>query len=66
MIFQNLITNGGYKILEIRTADDTVLLPTSQNGLAQLIRLVQKHSEKQNLYLNVAKTKIMPTDSHIW
>jgi hypothetical protein len=53
---------GGCKIPEIRYADYAVLLSTSQNGLEQLISSVQKNSEEQTLYLNVAKTKIMPTD----
>jgi hypothetical protein len=53
---------GGYKIPEIRYADDTVLLSTSQSGLENLIRSVQQNSEEENLYLIATKTKIMPTD----
>ena len=43
---------GGYKIPEIRYADDTVLLSTSKSGLEKLIRSIQQHSEKENLYFN--------------
>ena len=53
---------GGCEIPELRYADDTVLLSTSQNGIENLILSVQKSSEEQNLYLNAAKTKIMPID----
>jgi hypothetical protein len=53
---------GGYQIPEIRYSDDTVLLSTSQSGLEKLIRSVQQHSKEENLYLNAAKPKIMPTD----
>jgi hypothetical protein len=58
----NALKIGGYKIPEIRYADDTVLLSTSQSGLENLNRSVQQHSEVENLYLNAAKTKRMPTD----
>jgi hypothetical protein len=63
---KNNIEIRGYKIPEIRYADDTVLLSTSQSGLEKLIRSIQQHSEKKNIYLNATKTKIMPTvKSHI-
>jgi hypothetical protein len=52
----------GYKIPEIRYADETVLLSTSQSDLKNLIRSVQHHSEEENLYLIATKTKLMPTD----
>jgi hypothetical protein len=53
---------GGYKIPEIKYADDTVLLSTSQSGLENLIRSVQQHNEEENIYINAIKTKIMPAD----
>ena len=53
---------GGHEIPEIRYADDTVLLSTSQNGIENLLTSTQRNSENHNLYLNVAKTKIMHTD----
>ena len=53
---------GGQEIPELRYADDTVLLSTSQNGIEKLIISVQNKSENQNLYLNATKTKIFATD----
>jgi len=55
-------TVGGYEIPEIRYADDTVLLSTTQKGMEKLIMSVRKNSEEQNLYLNAKKTKVMTTD----
>ena len=54
---------GGFEIPELRYADDTVLLSNDIKGLEQLIKNTKKHSEAQNLYLNVQKTKIMSTDT---
>ena len=53
---------GGHEIPEIRYADDTVLLSTSQNGIENLLTSTQRNSENHNLYLNIAKTKIMHID----
>ena len=53
---------GGHELPELRYADDTVLLSTTPTGLEELINDVKEHSEKQNLYLNAKKTKIMKTD----
>ena len=53
---------GGHALPELRYADDTALLSTSLNGIEKMIASVQKYSEKQNLYLNIAKTKIFTTD----
>ena len=60
--YYDAITIGGYEIPEIRYADDTVLLSTTQKGMEKLIMSVRKNSEEQNLYLNAKKTKLMTTD----
>src|ERR1700729_1708372 len=49
-------------IPQLRYADDTVLLSTSEEGLENLIKSTKKHSEDQHLYLNTQKTKIMSTE----
>lgn len=56
------LTINGNLIPELRYADDTVLLSNSAEGIKHLITSVKKHSEDQNLYLNIQKTKIMSTD----
>ena len=53
---------GGDEILELRYANDTTLLSSTASGLEEMILSVQSHSEVQNLYLNVNKTKIMNKD----
>ncbi|CAI9735164.1 Hypothetical predicted protein [Octopus vulgaris] len=52
---------GGRNINNLRYADDTTLLAESGKNLEDLVLLVKKESEKFGLYLNVKKTKIMPT-----
>jgi hypothetical protein len=53
---------GEIEIPELRYADDTVLPSQNTKGLHNLITSVKKHSEDQNLFLNIQKTKIMSTD----
>ena len=55
-------TNTVMIIAQIRYADDTVLLSTTQKGMEKLIMSVCKNSEEQNLYLNANKTEVMTTD----
>jgi len=43
----------------IRYADDTVLLASSEAGLQMLVNIVQTSSEKFGLKLNINKTKVM-------
>ena len=60
--FFSSLNVGSRKYPELRYADDTVLLSTTHGGLKEIIRSVKTYSEKQNLYLNANKTKIMKTD----
>lgn len=46
----------------MRYADDTILLSSTPEGLEKMILSVKQHSEKQNLFLNAKKTKIMRSD----
>ena len=50
---------NGRRINNIRYADDTVLLASSEAGLQMLVNIVQTSSEKFGLKLNINKTKVM-------
>ena len=46
-------------ISNLRYADDTTLMPESEEELKSLLRKVKEESEKVGLKLNIQKTKIM-------
>ena len=50
---------GGYKLSNLRYADDTTLVATSALELKELLLIVKAKSEGLGLRLNVSKTKIM-------
>ena len=50
---------GGYKLSNLRYADDTTLVATSALELEELLLIVKTKSEALGLWLNVSKTKIM-------
>ena len=50
---------GGWRLSNIRYADDTTLLATSLDELATILQKVKEESEAMGLFLNVAKTKLM-------
>ena len=52
---------GGHIISNLRYADDTTLLSSTEADLTELLERVKMASEKAGLYLNVAKTKLMAT-----
>ena len=52
---------GGRKISNLRYADDTSLLANTEEELVEIIERVRVESEKDGLYLNVNKTKILST-----
>ena len=57
-------TQAGIKIARrninnLRYADDTTLMPESQEKLKSLLMKVKEESEKVGLKLNIQKTKIM-------
>ena len=57
---------GGRNINHLRYADDTTLMPESEEELKSLLMKVKEESEKVGLKLNIQKTKIMasgPTTS---
>src|SRR5713101_1404388 len=50
---------GGLKINNLRYADDTTLMPESEQHLKSLLRKVKEESLRSGLKLNISKTKIM-------
>ena len=53
---------NGQKLRDLRYADDTALLSTTDTGLKILVEATKEHSEDKYLMLNIKKTKIMDTD----
>ena len=49
---------GGQCINNIRYADDTVLIATSENDLQALVDMVNRESNKLGLSLNTKKTEV--------
>ena len=52
---------AGRNINHLRYADDTTLMPESEEELKSLVMNVKEESEKVGLKLNIQKTKIMPS-----
>ena len=50
---------AGRNINNLRYADDTTLMPESEEELKSLLMKVKEESEKACLKLNIQKTKIM-------
>ena len=50
---------AGRNINNLRYADDTTLMPESEEELKNLLMKVKEESEKVGLKLNIQKTKIM-------
>ena len=50
---------AGRNINNLRYADDTMLIPESEEELKSLLMKVKEESEKAGLKLNIQKTKIM-------
>ena len=50
---------AGRNISNLRYADDTTLMPESEEELKNLLMKVKEESEKVGLKLNIQKTKIM-------
>ena len=50
---------GGRNINNLRYADNTTLLPESEEKLKSLLMRVKEESEQAGLKLNIQKTKIM-------
>ena len=50
---------AGRNIINVRYADDTILIAESEEELKSLLMKVKKESEKVGLKLNIQKTKIM-------
>ena len=50
---------AGRNINNLRYADDTTIMPESQEELKSLLMKVKEESEKVGLKLNIQKTKIM-------
>ena len=53
------ITIAGRNIINLRNADDTILMAESEDKLKSLLMKVKEESEKVGLKLNIQKTKIM-------
>ena len=56
---QSGIKIAGRNINNLRNADDTTLMPESEEELKSLSMKVKEESEKVGLKLNIQKTKIM-------
>jgi len=56
---QDVIEIAGRNINNLRYADDTTLMPESEEELKSLLMKVKEESEKVVLKLNIQKTKIM-------
>ena len=56
---QDGIKIAGRNINNLRYADDTTLMPESEEELKSLLMKVKEQSEKVGLKLNIQKTKIM-------
>ena len=52
---------GRHIISNLRYADDTTLLSSTEADLTELLERVKMANEKAGLYLNVVKTKLMAT-----
>ena len=57
---------AGRNINHLRYADDTTLMPESEEELKRLLMKVKVESEKVGLKLNIQKTKIMASGPIIW
>ena len=55
------ISIGGRMVTNLRYADDTTLHAGTKADLIELVGRVRRAIEKAGLYLNVGKTKVMPT-----
>ena len=53
---------AGRNINNLRYADDTTLMPESEEELKSILMKVKEESEKVGLKLNIQKTKIMTSD----
>ena len=53
------IKNARRNIINLRCADDTILMAESEEELKRLLMKVKEESEKVGLKLNIQKTKIM-------
>ena len=56
---QTGIKIAGRNINNLRYADDTTLMPESEDELKSLMMKVKEESEKAGLKLNIQKTKIL-------
>ena len=59
---QTGIKIAGRNINYLKYADDTTLMPESEEELKSLLMKVKEESEKVGLKLNIQKTKIMASD----
>ena len=62
--YEGTVNVGGYKISNLRYADDIVLIASNVNELQQLLDKVREASEKAGLFLNAKKTKTMAIRRH--
>ncbi|CAG7832450.1 unnamed protein product, partial [Allacma fusca] len=60
--WEGSIKIGGRRISNLCYTDDTTLIATSEEELAEPIKLVRMVSEDMGLLINVWKTKVMVVD----
>ena len=53
---------GGFRLTNLRYADDTTLMAESSEDLKMLITKVKEESANAGLYLNIKMTKVIMTD----
>ena len=57
---------AGRNINNLRYAGDTTLMAESEEELKNFLMKVKEESEKVGLKLNIQKTKILASSSHVW
>ena len=55
------VSIGGIVVTNLRFADDTTIIAGTNKDLLEIMERVRKTSEKEGVYLNVLKTKLMIT-----
>ncbi|XP_077256524.1 uncharacterized protein LOC143894254 [Temnothorax americanus] len=60
--WNGIVSVGGRKMSNLRYADDTTLLATTEEEMAELLQRVERYSEKAGLKLNRSKCCLMTVD----
>jgi len=63
--FQGGLQIGGKIVMNLRYADDSILLATSEEELQELVDRLDRLSRKSSLLINVDKTKVTASDDSV-